>query len=181
MKLATAAIAVLVLLALAGCGSDGGAHPTGPGGSGAQAEPLGHGSVVRDCAGVHFDGRGSRDWRAHSAWIGPFGISEGARAPDFSKPTMFRGRDGRYRIKTPTLVEGHRPVRVSISPRDVDHAAILGVSIHDVYESVTYVPCADRPRTAYPAGFVLRDRRPITLLVAVDGGPARKLVVGGSG
>jgi hypothetical protein len=179
MKSSAGVTAVLLLLALlSGCGCDDGASTLEGNASGPRGAALGHGSAIRGCNGVHFDGPGPPDWRVDSAWIGPFGITEGSRPPDFSKPTTSRGRDGLYRTKTPTLVEGHRPVKVSIAPKDVDRAAILGVSIHDVYESVTYIPCSDRPRTTYPAGFVFRDRRPLALLVAVGDGPARRLVVG---
>jgi hypothetical protein len=47
------------------------------------------------------------------------------------------------------------------------------------YASVTYVPCADKPRTVFAAGFLLRDRKPVTLLVRVGDGPVRGLRLSG--
>jgi DNA helicase-2/ATP-dependent DNA helicase PcrA len=58
---------------------------------------------------------------------------------------------------------------------------ILGVHPRPSYVSVTFVPCPDTPRTVFAAGFELRDKRPVPLLVEIGGGPARELVVGASG
>jgi hypothetical protein len=181
VKAPTSPLVVLLLVTLlSGCGSGDVVSTAETNISAAREEPLGHGSTTRNCTGVHFDGPGPSDWRSHSTWIGPLGISEGSRGPDFSRRTMALGRDGLYRIKTPTLVEGHRPVTISLSARDADRAGILGVSAKEVFTSVTYVPCPDRPRTTYPAGFVARDRRPISLRVEIGQDPARRLVVGRS-
>jgi hypothetical protein len=49
------------------------------------------------------------------------------------------------------VVEGHRPVTISV-PRD---ELGQGFAAHPKpsYASVTYVPCPDKPRTVFAAGF----------------------------
>ncbi|MGH2981735.1 MAG: hypothetical protein ACRDKV_06810, partial [Solirubrobacterales bacterium] len=44
-------------------------------------------------------------------------------------------------------------------------------------DQVTFAPCADKPRTAWPGGIALVERDPITLEVAV-GNSIRKLRLG---
>jgi hypothetical protein len=154
----------MAAMALSACGSEE-----------APKAAIGHGSSTRGCDGVVFDGPGPPDWRRDSDWIGPFGLAGGAHGPDFSIGSF---TDGRLEIKTPTLVAGHRPVTISLPRDELGRAGILALDSERAYTSVTYVPCEDKPRTVFPAGFVLRDRRPVTLLVEVGDGPARKLVVG---
>jgi hypothetical protein len=135
---------------------------------------LGVGSKVRNCD-VTFDGPGPADWRRHSRWIGPFGLA-GPNGPDFDVGA-FEG--GLLTVKTPTMVAGHRPVTISIPGAQRYRAGILAVHPDRAYASVTYVPCDDKPRTVFAAGFLLRDRRPITLLVQVGDGPVRGLYLSG--
>ncbi len=82
-------------------------------------------------------------------------------------------------MKTPTMVAGHRPVTISLPEAQRYLAGILGVHPRPAYASVTYVPCDDKPRTVFAAGFLLRDRRPVTLLVQVGRGPVRDLRLNG--
>jgi hypothetical protein len=136
---------------------------------------VGHGSNTRNCR-IVFIGPGSANWRQDTYWTGTFGISrrsfsQGAYATDGSL----------YRIKTPTVVEGHRSVTVSVPRDELDRVGILGVDPKLSYTSVTYVPCRDKPRTVFAAGFELRDKRPFTLHVEIGGGPARELLVSGPG
>jgi hypothetical protein len=135
---------------------------------------LAVGSRVRDCD-ITFDGPGPADWRKHSLWIGPFGLA-GPDGPDFDKGVF---EDGLLTVKTPTMVAGHRPVTISVPEAQRYRVGILGVPPRRAYASVTYVPCDDKPRTVFPAGFLLRDRKPVTLLVQVDEGPIRDLHLSG--
>jgi hypothetical protein len=183
--LARAAGILALSLAAGGCGSgsgsDSGSVPQGstttarivPGGVTPPTQRLlAAGSKARDCD-VVFDGPGPADWRRRSLAIGPFGLS----GPDFHEsPRAY----GLLIVKTPMLVAGHRPVTISI-PRALRYrAAILGVHPgRSGYARVTYVPCADKPRTVFAAGFLLRDRRPISLLVKVGDGPTRGLYLSG--
>ncbi|HEV7482850.1 MAG TPA: hypothetical protein VGO13_07100 [Solirubrobacterales bacterium] len=162
---------VALALTVGACGSaaDGGGAGEP---SAAPARAVGHGSKTRDCD-VVFIGPGPADWRKNTDWVGSFGISrrsfsQGAYETDGSL----------YRIKTPMVVAGHRPVTISVPGDELDRVGILGVHPKPSYVSVTYVPCPDKPRTVFAAGFELRDKRPFRLLVEIAGGPARELVVG---
>lgn len=135
---------------------------------------LAVGSKVRDCD-ITFDGPGPANWRERSLSIGPFGLA-GPDGPDFDIGAF---EDGLLTVKTPTMVAGHRPVTISIPPGERHRARILGAHPRPAYASVTYVPCDDKPRTVFAAGFLLRDRKPLTLLVRVDDGPVRGLRLGG--
>ncbi len=70
---------------------------------------------------------------------------------------------------------------MTISVREAQRyrVGILGVHRRPAYASVTYVPCDDKPRTVFAAGFLLRDRKPVTLLVKVGDGPVRDLRMSG--
>jgi hypothetical protein len=174
------AIAIALALLLLGCGGGGsGGEDTATARQGTPPKPLGHGSLTRRCD-VVFDGPGPRDWRDGSDWIGPLGFAGRGPGPNFAEGST--GEDGVYMIKTPTLVEGHRSVTIYLRPAEARRAGLLGVHPEPAYASVTYVPCADKPRTVFAAGFVLRDRRrPILLMVRVGDGPVESLAVGGSG
>jgi hypothetical protein len=174
-KLGAMALALAALtLTVDACGSSSDGDSTGRPSS-TPARAIGHGSKTRDCD-VVFIGPGPADWRQDTDWIGPFGISrrsfvQGAYETDGSL----------YGIKTPMVVEGHRPVTISVPGDELNRVGILGVHPKPSYASVTYVPCPDKPRTVFAAGFELRDKRPFTLRVEIGGGPARELVVGASG
>ncbi len=136
---------------------------------------LAVGSKVRDCD-ITFDGPGPADWRKRSLWIGPFGLAGPGPGPDFDEGAH---EGGLLLLKTPTLVAGHRPVTISVPEAQRYRVGILGVHRRPAYASVTYVPCDDKPRTVFAAGFLLRDRRPVTLLVQVGDGPVRGLRLSG--
>lgn len=166
---------VACLTLLSGCG--GGSQPDDTAARiapDARTQPtypkLAVGSRVRDCD-VTFDGPGPVDWRKHSLWIGPFGLA-GPDGPDFDKGVF---EDGLLTVKTPTMVAGHRPVTISIPEAQRYRVGILGVHPHPAYAAVTYVPCDDQPRTVFAAGFLLRDREPVTLLVQLGDRPTRSL------
>ena len=135
---------------------------------------LAVGSKRRDCD-IVFDGPGHADWRKHSLWIGPFGLA-GPNGPDFDESSH---EDGLLTVKTPTMVVGHCPVTISVPEAQRYRVGILGVHPRPAYASITYVPCDDKPRTVFAAGFLLRDRRPVTLLVQVGDGPVRGLYMRG--
>ena len=135
---------------------------------------LAVGSKVRDCD-IVFIGPGHADWRKHSLWIGPFGLNGPGPGPEFDEGAP---EGSLLLVKTPTMVAGHRPVTISVPEAQRYRAGILGVHRRPAYASVTYVPCEDKPRTVFAAGFLLRGgRRPVTLLVQVGDGPVRRLRV----
>ncbi len=136
---------------------------------------LAVGSKVRDCD-ITFDGPGPADWRKHSLWIGPFGLAGPGPGPRFDEGAH---EGGLLLLKTPTMVAGHRPVTISVPEAERYRVGILGVHPRPAYASITYVPCADKPRTVFAAGFLLRDRRPVNLLVQVGDRPVRALHLSG--
>jgi hypothetical protein len=157
---------VALALTVGACGSASDGSSTG----GRSSTAVGHGSKTRDCD-IVFIGPGPADWRKNTYWIGSFGISRRS----FSQGAY--ETDGNlHRIKTPMIVEGHRPVTISVPRDQLDRVGILGVHPKPSYTSVTYVPCPDKPRTAFAAGFELRDKRPFTLRVRIGDGSARLLV-----
>ncbi len=177
-RLLSVLAACLVLLSGCGDGSqpDDTAALRPPGARTAPAQPkLAVGSKVRDCD-ITFDGPGPPDWRKHSLSIGPFGLSGPGPGPDFDEGAL---EGGLLTVKTPTMVAGHRPVTISVPEAQRYRVGILGVHPRPAYASVTYVPCDDKPRTVFAAGFLLRGRRPVTLLVRVGDGPVRDLHLSG--
>ncbi len=171
---------VVCLALLSGCGegsqSDRTAAQVGPREHPSPNRPkLAVGSKVRDCD-IVFDGPGPADWRKHSLWTGPYGLAGPGPGPDFDEGSL---RDGLLTVKTPTIVAGHRPVTVSVPEAQRYRVGILGVHPRPAYALVTYVPCDDKPRTVFAAGFLLRGRRPVTLLVQVGDGPVRGLRLSG--
>jgi hypothetical protein len=170
MAVALAALA----LSVGACGSAS-EGDSGGGQSSTPTRTVGHGSKTRACD-VVFIGPGPAAWRKTTYWIGSFGVSRRS----FSQGA-FETDGSLYRIKTPMVVEGRRPVTISVPGDELDRVGILGVHPKPSYTSVTYVPCPGRPRTVFAAGFELRDKRPLVLLVEIGDGPARELVVGAPG
>lgn len=173
-------VLAVCLTLLTGCGqgsqSDDTTAPIAPGAHPSPNRPkLAVGSKLRDCD-ITFDGPGPADWRKHSLWIGPFGLAGPSPGPDFDEGAL---EGGLLTVKTPTMVAGHRPVTISVPEAQRYRVGILGVHPRLAYASVTYVPCDDKPRTVFAAGFLLRGRRPVTLLVQVGNGPIRDLHMSG--
>jgi hypothetical protein len=145
----------------------------------ALAPPLGAGTERVTCNWPHFAGSAGADWRRRSAHAGPLGLS----GSDHGRPNLHEGPfedDGLFRLKTPTLVEGRRPVSLSVPPAERRRAGLLTLhSPEHGLAKVVIVPCGDRPRTIWAGGLVLRDRRPVRLTVRAAGGPPRTLLIGG--
>lgn len=118
-------------------------------------------------------GTPSRSWRRDSTATGPigfFGPDRNFLASRFSK-----------RTKSPVIVEGHEPVTLLVLRRDRSHARLLAPTDPAPfvpYVEIRFVPCPDQARTTWPAGFQLRNRQPVTLVVRVAGEPDRTLRVG---
>jgi hypothetical protein len=80
------------------------------------------------------------------------------------------------------LVEGHSEVRLSVPRRERRRVFLYFGRFEDAaghqttaiagapgFGEVAFEPCADRPRTIWPGGIRVRGRRPVRLLVEVDG------------
>lgn len=149
------------LLLIAGCRADSGPRA---------AAKIAVGSKVRNCD-IVFDGPGPPDWRKHSLSVGPYGLP-GTTGPDFDASSE---RGGLLTVKTPTIVAGHRPVTISVPAEERARVGILGVHPRPAFASVTYVPCKDKPRTVFAAGFLMRSKKPVDIGVQVGEGPVRTL------
>jgi hypothetical protein len=115
----------------------------------------------------------------------------GAKAPQPSMttsagPVGFYGTGRNFltphykRAKIPIVIEGHAPVTLTIATRDREHAALL-VGIRGSWAprfAVRFVPCPNQPRTWWPAGFQLRNRERVHVIVQQAGTPQRELTVG---
>jgi hypothetical protein len=123
-------------------------------------------------------GHGSADWRSESIVAGPVGVR---RHP---LQQMSETGNGQLTSKMPVLVEGHTPVTVSIPPRMRDrvflyYGRVLGhdglptTSFNDArgYDETEFQPCDGKPRTIWPGGIRIKGRKPVQLLVTVEGRP----------
>jgi hypothetical protein len=81
--------------------------------------------------------------------------------------------------KVPVVVVGTKPIGVSIALADRARAGLVLAIQGGPYAEVRFVPCRDRARTDWPAGWVLRDREPVRVTVKEPGKPASELLVGG--
>jgi hypothetical protein len=78
-----------------------------------------------------------------------------------------REPDGLLHAKAPMLVEGHRTIVLSVPQSERDRVGLEIIKPHQPLLSLTLEPCADKKRTMWAAGFVLRDRRPVLLDVSI--------------
>jgi hypothetical protein len=172
---------VVILCALAaGCGGGSDEDPD-------EVPAIGQGSVVAGCRDA-VGGNGDPNWRARATDVGRFGFfgvsrdfrnaqkvprdSVGASHPlPASGPILL--------TKLPLVVEGTKPIDVAVAPEDRAGAGIVVAGEGGPYAEVRLVPCRDQARTGWPAGWVLRDREPVTVLVRDESQPATELVVGG--
>jgi len=84
-----------------------------------------------------------------------------------------------FGTKTPFVVEGRAPIEVAIAPEDRARAGLVAAPFGGgPYVEIRFVPCRDQPRTWWPAGWVLRDHGPVTVVIHEDGRPDSTLVAG---
>jgi hypothetical protein len=169
VKLAALILPLTISVALWGCG--GGSHsestvvhPPTPI-QADQPKPTAH------CEQA-MGGTPPRSWRRDSTATGPIGFYGLGRNFLFGRFTS--------RTKAPAIVEGHDPVTLSIAPGDRWHARLLAPTSPPFvpYVEIRFVPCRDQARTTWPAGFQLRNRMPVTVIVRRPGQPDRRLTVG---
>jgi hypothetical protein len=113
------------------------------------------------------------NWRKYSTYVGPVGF--------FGTDRVFRHVVGHI-VKTPVIVEGRRPVTLTIAQPDQDHAGLLIVGDQHPFAEIRFIPCRGHARTAWPAGFKLPGnklvRAPVSVLVHVEGRPVMRMEVG---
>jgi hypothetical protein len=111
-------------------------------------------------------------WRSRSTVVGPFGWYGDGR--DFRVGAVERPASHDLVTKVPAIVEGRRAVRVSVPPGERDRVGLvygpkLQSTFPDGVPAITFQPCREEARTAWAGGLVLRDRRPVTLDVRLQG------------
>lgn len=128
-------------------------------------------------------GSGSPNWRRESLDAGPVGVRQ---RPLREMSHHGRQGSGQLATKMPLLLEGHERVTVSVPPR-LQHRVFLYYGFHEGRNggrstsfadypgdsAIEFVPCTDKPRTIWPGGIRVKGRKPVQLLVEVEGGPAR--------
>ena len=148
---------------------------------------VGQGSVVARCKHAAL-GNGDPEWRDRSFVEGRLGFYGPGR--DFRSAQKIPRSPGQYShqlpssgpilgTKVPVVVEGTKPVGMSIAPADRARAGLVVAIQGGPYAEVRFVPCRDHARTGWPAGWVLRDREPVRVTVKEPGEPASELLVGG--
>jgi hypothetical protein len=155
-----------VLVAISGCGGGDNPQPIPPEPPN-EAQPIATTRCTESAGGTL-----SRRWRQDPLVTagGPVGFYGNGR--NFLKGDM--------QPKVPIIVEGREPVTVSVAPEDRSHALLVvrSGSQWGSFAEVRFVPCRDRPRTWWPAGFRLRNRQPVAIVVQRQGEERRRLKVG---
>jgi len=129
-------------------------------------------------------GAPSRSWRRGTTSSGPVGFFGTGR--NFLKASAASGYYKRQwegallETKTPLIAAGKEPVTISVAPRDRSHARLQAPTSPPWAPQVEirFAPCGDQARTIWAAGFLLRNRSPVTLIVLRSGDPERRLRVG---
>jgi hypothetical protein len=116
-------------------------------------------------------GHGPADWRRGSVSAGPVGV---IRQPLHSMEQTRRG----LVAKMPLLVEGREPETVTVSvPPALRQRVFLYYGAPSTfaadrgYGEIEFQPCANKPRTIWPGGIRIKGRKPVHLLVSVEGRP----------
>ena len=166
-------LGVVLSVVAAGCGGGSENDST-------DVPDVGQGSVVARCKHAAL-GNGDPNWRDRSLVEGRLGFYGLGR--DFRSAQKVPRSSGQYShqlpssgpilgTKVPVVVEGTKPVGVSIASADRARAGLVLVIQGGPYAQVRFVPCRDQTRTGWPAGWVLRDREPVRVTVKEPGEPA---------
>lgn len=123
-------------------------------------------------------GSGAVDWRRSSLAAGPVAV------PRRPLASMREVRSGQLTTRMPLLVAGHRYVVISVplALRNrvflyfgsvLDHEGVRTTSLLGApgYAEIEFQPCRGRDRTVWPGGIRVIGRRPVWLLVTVEGQP----------
>ena len=131
-------------------------------------------------------GNADKRWRQRSTIVGNVGFYGPGRDFASAQPS---GNSGDLITKMPVIIEGDSGTTVWVPREERDRVALLfgkipggdPYEIGDGYAEVRFEPCADRERTGFVGGLVIRDRRPVALRVRLEGtGEVETVPVGGS-
>lgn len=123
-------------------------------------------------------GSGDPRWRRRSTVSGPLGLYGSGR--DFGTAQRSRGI---LVTKLPVVVEGRNAATLSIVGSDRDRVGLLYGPARQPRPlaaspvRIVFRPCQGKPRTVWPGGLALADRRPVTLQVT-QGGKTLRVRVG---
>jgi pimeloyl-ACP methyl ester carboxylesterase len=117
---------------------------------------------------------GPPDWRKVAfAHVGRFGLGSKKAVPN-GLAGYPRGKAGDLiSVQLQGLVEGHGPVVLKVPEAEQSRVGLVygkvnGAStLPEAARRVTFRPCPGKPRTVWPGGLALVDRRPITLDVVL--------------
>lgn len=166
-------------LAIAGCG--------GSDDDSGQEAILGEESAVVRCERAMLGAGGPGDWQKLATTVGRFNVfgtgrdfKTAQKTPIAGYPRLQEPTGPIYGTKTPMIVVGRKPLVVEVADEDRDRAglAVPSIARGGPYAEVRFVPCRDQPRTTWPAGWVLRDRDPVSLTVREEDGAAIEGSVG---
>jgi hypothetical protein len=172
---------ILSVVAAAGCGDGSEDDST-------DVRDVGQGSVVARCKHAAL-GNGDPDWRDRSLVVGSLGFMLDGRdfrsaqkvpRDSFQASHPLPSTGPILGTKVPVVVEGGKPVEVSIAPADRERAGLVLAVEGGPYAEVRFVPCRGQTRTGWPGGWALRDREPVRVTVEEEGRPPSEVLVGGS-
>jgi hypothetical protein len=139
---------------------------------------------VADCSRA-MRGSGTPAWSPEMTSGGPVSVSRVAMAK------MYLGANGTFYGKVPLMVEGGRPVTVSVPPAlrgrvFLYYGYIIGRdgkptrTFTDArgYGETEFQPCTNRPRTIWPGGLRIKGSAPVHLLVHSSGAAPMPLRLG---
>jgi pimeloyl-ACP methyl ester carboxylesterase len=154
------------------------AEPRRPAASGSTGPTQAHGAAgpaVTATCGKAIIGPGRAGWRRRSTAAGPFGLFGAGRDLSQAQPI-----GEIYVTKVPAVLEGRRSAVLRVPASERSRAGLIYGPINSAHtlaetaRQVTFRPCPDKPRTVWPGGLGLADRKPLTLELAV-GGSVRRL------
>jgi pimeloyl-ACP methyl ester carboxylesterase len=124
---------------------------------------------------------GPPDWRKVAfAHVGRFGLGSKKAVPK-GLAHYPRGKAGDLTsVQLQALVEGHGQVELEVPEAEQSRVGLVygkangAATLPEAARRVTFKPCPGKPRTVWPGGLALVDRRPITLDV-LFGKTVRKL------
>lgn len=173
VRFPASAVGAALLLLIGGCGATAAGDDPAKGAMSTAAEAPVDARTIASCREAAL-GHGDDRWRRRSATAGPFGLYGPGR--DFrDHRVVVRHNNGYLGVKIPAFVAGTRAVTVSVPERFQDRVGLdfgdlrTESRISATNAEVIFEPCRGRPRTAWPGGLVLSDRRPVVLTVQVQG------------
>jgi pimeloyl-ACP methyl ester carboxylesterase len=150
------------------------AQPPKPAGGQQATSP---GKIVARCQ-QSIIGSGRPGYRKRSSVAGPLALFGTGR--DLSKAQKIGTA---FVTKIPLILEGHEQVVLRVPSDERGKVGLIygpiniARAVGQAANQVTFKPCRDKPRTVWPGGLALAERKPITLEV-VTGGSVKKLRVG---